>query len=582
MDKSIPYTKLHIALFLMFFFVFLFIIKMFYIVLFEKKSLSLYKTQKINSVRGQILSADGYDISISKKVYSVAIDTKELVKNKKEFFIDTFSIYSNLDKEKIRKKINSKSGYLILSNNINPKQAKQLKSLNYKLLNKKVFSSYKKNRINQSIIIGLSVYPSGELRTYPYKDLLSPIIGYTRKNNEGNIVGIKGLESKYSNQLQAIKNGEKKAKRDLSSFMILNKESIYKKPINGNKLVLTISIILQKKIEKLLDKLKEEFKTDEIIAAVMQSSTGEIISLSSSNRFNPKFISKKDYPNLKLNAFEYLFEPGSVIKPITFTILLAAKKVKLYELVNTEGGKHKIGKVITDEYKSKILSAEDIIVYSSNIGMAKLSLRLSPNEFYKGFKNFGFTRKASMDIKYENKGTIPNRKRLKSDVYKSRLSYGYGIQANFMQILKAYNVFNTEGKIIEPKLVKYFIDKDFKRIKVNYKENKKLLSKKTANKIKNVLIKTVKKGSAIKAYIQGLEIAGKTGTAHIAKNGIYTKTYNSSFFGFANDKKNKYTIGIIFIKPKKKYHHFASLNAAIGFKKIVEIMLEEEYLKKDQ
>ena len=91
------------------------------------------------------------------------------------------------------------------------------------------------------------------------------------------------------------------------------------------------------------------------------------------------------------------------------------------------------------------------------------------------------------------------------------------------------------------------------------KDKKEVISRATAKKMLKILRKTVLKGTAKKAFVDGVFTAGKTGTAHIAKNGVYEHIYHSSFFGFANDKRHKYTIGVLVINPKTKY--FASQTA---------------------
>jgi len=87
------------------------------------------------------------------------------------------------------------------------------------------------------------------------------------------------------------------------------------------------------------------------------------------------------------------------------------------------------------------------------------------------------------------------------------------------------------------------------------------------------------RGTGVKAQYPGLEVGGKTGTAHIAKNGRYVREYHSSFYGFANDKEgNKYTIGVLVIRAKKRYKYFASLSAVPTFKRIVHTLVELDYL----
>ena len=94
------------------------------------------------------------------------------------------------------------------------------------------------------------------------------------------------------------------------------------------------------------------------------------------------------------------------------------------------------------------------------------------------------------------------------------------------------------------------------------------------------MIKTVNEGTGTLAKTPGLEVGGKTGTAHIAKHGGYVNSYHTSFVGFANDAKHSYTIGITVINPRTVY--FASITAVPVFKAIVDVMVEEKYLHLDQ
>jgi len=105
---------------------------------------------------------------------------------------------------------------------------------------------------------------------------------------------------------------------------------------------------------------------------------------------------------------------------------------------------------------------------------------------------------------------------------------------------------------------------------------------KTAHTMHDILVRVVKEGTGVKAQFLGLEIGGKTGTAHIAQKGRYLREYHSSFYGFANDKEgNRYTIGVLVIKAKKYRTYFASMSAVPTFRNIVEILVDQNYLKPD-
>jgi cell division protein FtsI (penicillin-binding protein 3) len=108
----------------------------------------------------------------------------------------------------------------------------------------------------------------------------------------------------------------------------------------------------------------------------------------------------------------------------------------------------------------------------------------------------------------------------------------------------------------------------------------RIISENTYSKIHRVLLDVVQKGTGVKAQVPGIEIGGKTGTAHIAKNGVYANSYNSSFFGFANDTKSRYTIGVLVIEPKAK--HFAADTAVPVFKNIILKLQDDGLLSKPE
>jgi cell division protein FtsI (penicillin-binding protein 3) len=221
-------------------------------------------------------------------------------------------------------------------------------------------------------------------------------------------------------------------------------------------------------------------------------------------------------------------------------------------------------------------------MYSINIGTLLLAQRLTGEEFYNGFKKFGLSQKTGIDLGYEQKGLIhkiwqykAGEKLAKDNIYKATDSYGQGITTTFMQVLKAYAVFNNDGKSVIPQIV----DVENKKIQ------SQVISRRTANIMKRILIKTVREGTGRKAQIDGFEIGGKTGTANMVKNKKYQRKYMSSFFGFVNDKHgHKYTIGVSVNNPvnvgEKWYYYYAANSAVPVFKKLVSTLVKLNYLTK--
>ena len=562
-------------------------------------------------VRGDIFSSDNFKITTSKKLYKASIDTRYLDINKKELFIKLFSIYSNIPSEMILKKIDKsllKPATVVLSYNIDSKTAKNLKALSYTLMNLKVFVP---RRINgNKRLTALDVLESGEKRIYSYEDVLTPTIGYIRKyeSQKGTtkVKGIKGLEKKFDNLLNNSEDGMLKGKRDVNSYISFDKKSILKQRVDGSNIYLNIPLRLQKNIEMILDIYKKELKADEIIVSIMESKTGKVLSLASSNRFNPERIFQEDIPSLNVKAVEYPFEPGSIIKPISIALVLDKNRIKENELfsahnlkgnANSKGlypkGRYKIGRhYIHDDHRFKkhYLSIDDIVIFSSNIGTLLLAQRLSGKEMLDGMHNFGFTKRTGIELPYERVGILPSLKQFSAgernnsdNVFKATVSYGQGMTSTFMQVLKAYTVFNNEGYVTTPKLVSH-IQNDTTKYLSNKNDIKRVVSKDTAKEIKRLLIKTVDKGTGRSAKIEGLEIGGKTGTAQIARRGKYQKKYISSFFGFVNDAKSSYTIGVTVFNPnskgKKRYQYYASQSAVPVFKEVTNILLKLGYLSK--
>lgn len=550
-------------------------------------------TTKIHdrSLRGAIISQDGYTLAQSKKSYQVSIRAESLVEAKKEVFIKLFSLYSNIPENEVRKKLQNKQGspikrgFVILSNDVDATNAMQLKSLGYKLRKMDVFQSVK-TPSGVEILYGLDVIENGEKRLFPLKDVASPILGYVGEQREesGYIrpLGKQGLERFYDKYIAYKQNGVLEGKRDVIGALIQNAKSTSIPRINGLDLHLNIPLALQRRVEIALSDMKEELSADEIIAGVIESKTGKILALASSNRFNPDAIRKDDIPLLNPKFTEYLYEPGSVLKPFILAIALDYKRVSANTWFNLYGGRLNLSKrrVITDDHKFDKLTAADIIVHSSNVGISQIAWQLTGKEFHDGLLGFGLSKPTGIDLARDLQGTIKSVSILNHQLHRANSSYGYGMMISFMQLLKAYIAFNNEGLIPVPRIGNYLED-DFGKYYTLPPAIKPLqaLSAESAKTMQQVLIDTVNRGTGVKAQFPGIIVGGKTGTAHMVKDGRYVREYQSSFFGFANDKnEHKYTIGVLVIRPKKPYHYFASMSAVPTFKKIVASLVDLGYL----
>ena len=534
------------------------------------------------ALRGNIISSDGFKIATSQKLYKALVDTRNIDPKKMDLFVRLYSLYSGDDPKAVAATLKNNTGSTVLSYRIDSKSAKYLQELSRKLYKLGVFRSYEDPKTGAAFLHGLSVIESGEYRLYPSGDSVTPILGYVKKLEQKNITkstGVKGIERFYEDKLSSVQDSLVVGARDISNAIILDGNSVSSRRFDGYDVHLTVSLKMQKIIENVLDKHQKNLESKEIMVGVMNSETGEFVTLASSNRFNPDLIEKKDYGALNISAIEYIYEPGSVMKPITLALLLRANKVNPYDIVNVYGGAYKLGtKVIKDDHKADKYSVEDIIVHSSNIGTAQIAQKLDAIEFYQGLKDFGFSVRTGVDLPFENPGIIPALNRFNSPIYKATVGYGYGMNATFMQLLKAYNVFNNNGRILTPRFVKKLVSPSGQELFPEKIPDPQVVTPAVAKRVQKILIKVVQQGTGTKAKIEGIEIGGKTGTAHIAEDGEYIRSYNGSFFGFANDKKNKYTIGVVVREAKKRQAYFAAQSAVPVFKEVVEKLVENGYL----
>ncbi len=542
------------------------------------------------SLRGDIISKDGYTLSSSYKLYQATVYARGIDPKKKELFIKLFSIYSDIDEETLKKKFydkkgKKKTGRVTLSYSLNARKAIQLKSLAYKLRQLKVFRSVKNNQ-GIEVLYGLDIVESGEARRFPLKDCLTPIIGYVRKNSDDRYTrptGKKGLERYAEEHLTTQKNGLFTGGRDVVGAVIRNGHSKSIQRVDGLDLHLNIPLDLQRRVEIVLDEMKAYTGAEEIIAAVMESKTGKVLAMASSERYNPIHITQKDVSALNPKFSEHPYEVGSIMKPLTLSIALDHKRITPNTWFETFNGRMNIGKrrTITDDHKFSRLTATDIIVHSSNVGISQISWKVTGREFREGLLKFGLSQPSGIDLSRDLPGKIKPIKKLQNKMHRANQSYGYGMHATFAQMLKAYSAFNNDGKAMTPRIIDYFKDKDGKHYKLPPPHpDRDAITKKTANQVHEILKEVVKRGTGVAGQYKGLEIGGKTGTAHIATSRGYTREYHSSFFGFANDNDgHRYTIGALVIKVKKRPQYFASQSAVPTFKKITNALVELHYLR---
>ena len=386
-------------------------------------------------------------------------------------------------------------------------------------------------------------------RYYPNANLAKNIIGIVGDNK-----GVTGIEYLYDKVLSG--NVSKRGIiRDAGGKII------YKNKLNKDSKPLDIHLTIDKNIQffsrEILKKYVKNTKADFGMVIVQNPNNGNILSMVS----YPQHISK-------IEPVQWVYEPGSTFKAITLAAALEKNIATLNDKYYCEKGAWKFSPKITlhDHEPEETLSISEIIEKSSNIGTAKLGMKLGVKNLYFFTRAFGFGAKTGLGIYGESAGIMRPLKKYKP-IDLAVGSYGHGIGVTPIQLITAFSAIANNGILMQPKIIKKI--SNFKK-KVTF-ENKPIkvrdaISAKTAKTVAEILTNAVEKGTGQAARVENYPIAGKTGTTKkLDSEGRYQTNINvTSFCGFFPADKPLYTMLIILDHPKK--YVYASETAAPAFR----------------
>ena len=229
-----------IYIFLLFFFLLLIVFTRYVYIAFGKRDLNrIFTEKKDRGKRGSVITADGYKVAITEKLYTATVDLENIPPANKDVFIQMFSIYSGISQAKILHKLDSKErGIVFLAKNLHFQEYQNLKDLAIKLRSSGLLSGVYTKRKKYKFI-GLQMYETGNFRKYPYGKTLTPLIGFTNKK-DNKIKGIKGLEARFDEDMKPGIEGYTKGFKDLKGQLILNNKINKQKKEEGSDIYLNI------------------------------------------------------------------------------------------------------------------------------------------------------------------------------------------------------------------------------------------------------------------------------------------------------------------------------------------------------
>ncbi|MEI6702317.1 MAG: penicillin-binding protein, partial [Deltaproteobacteria bacterium] len=396
-------------------------------------------------------------------------------------------------------------------------------------------------------LTGIGFVPESK-RFYPNLETAAHVIGFTGRDPNG----LEGLELKYDGTILG-KTGYMVTERDALGRNIAIRNAVIKNSSPGKNIVLTLDKTIQFIAEKELAKAVTESRANSGMALVMEADTGKVLAMANYPTFNPNAYSRYSLAQLRNRVVVDSFEPGSTFKVFTIAAALDAGVIRANDVYNCENGTYRIAdRVIHDDHPQSRLTVSEIIKYSSNIGSAKIGLKMGEERLSSYLRSFGFGGRTGIDLPGESPGNI---KRHWYGVDLATISFGQGLSLSAIQLVSAVSAIANGGNLMRPYLVERIIDDSGKEVqKFEPQIVRRVISTETARKI-SMMMETVtgEGGTGTKAAVDGFRVAGKTGTAQ--KVDSVTRTYSptrriGSFVGFVPADNPKLTIAVIIDEPQ--------------------------------
>jgi cell division protein FtsI (penicillin-binding protein 3) len=388
-------------------------------------------------------------------------------------------------------------------------------------------------------------------RKYNMAENFSALIGMCGSDN----TGIEGLELQLDDILSG-QSGFATYQRDPTGDIFPYHNHPDKSPLPGHDVYLTIDLNMQALLYANLKECLVRENAHHAAGVIIEPKTGDILALVNVGQNGDK----------RNHAVCDEFEPGSTFKLLTLTYALL-DGTKENDVIDTEGGRYTVrGHVIHDYRDYGKVTFKQAIAHSSNVAMVKVAKSFDRDEFCLLMRDFGLGQLTGVDMPGEIKGRIPRSEEI-NDIEFATLVFGQGLTVNLLQLAYAYQAVANDGVLMKPNIISRVKDDDRTVYEVRPLRVRRVIDKETADRVTDVLCSVVEEGSGTEAAIEGVMIAGKTGTAQKVKNGTYSnRSIITTFIGFFPADKPEYLIAILFDEPQRGM--WASTIAAPVFRDI--------------
>ncbi len=361
-----------------------------------------------------------------------------------------------------------------------------------------------------------------QLRVYPNHSLASHVLGFVGVGtNSTEMVGKDGVELTLNSKLAGAR-GWRVTETDRQRRELVELRGQDVEPCNGLNVALTIDSVIQHILESALEDAFEKHTPISISGLVVRPRTGEILAMATLPDFDPNNPGSAPEDARRNRVISDVMEPGSTFKIVVVSGALNDSVVRLGDSFDCEHGQFAFaGHVLHDHESYGVLSVENIITKSSNIGAAKIGIRMGENRLYDYIRDYGFGARTGLPLPGEVSGIVPPVKNWYK-VSLGQIPMGHGVAVTRLQMMMAMCAIANNGWLMRPMLVDRLEDREG-RVVAKYQPERacQVISESTAKQMVEALKTVVSpEGTAPKAALTNYTVAGKTGTAQKTVEGV--------------------------------------------------------------
>ena len=386
-------------------------------------------------------------------------------------------------------------------------------------------------------------------RAYPEGEAVAHIVGFTNVEN----LGQEGVELTFDKDLGGRSGSRRVIKNRLGHVVEDIGEMV--PPVDGRDIELSIDSKVQ---FFAYQKLREAVLDNRAAAGsvvVLDVQTGEVLALANYPSYVPDRRANLTGAQLRNRALTDTFEPGSTMKPLVVGLALEKGLFKPESMIQTAPGKLSLGgHTISDAHPHALLSVNEVIQKSSNVGTVKIAMQLPSQDMWEMFTQVGFGQKPQVPFPGAVAGRLRGHKTWRP-IEQATMSYGYGLSVSLFQLAQAYSVFARDGHMVPMSLLKNHQPPPGVRV----------YSPQNAAAMRHMLhLVTIPGGTAQKAQTMGYSVGGKTGTAHKQEGRGYAgKKYRGFFVGLAPIEQPRIVVAVMIDEPTNGSYYGGDVAAPV-------------------